>query len=220
MNIKEERPDERPSPHMANTVADTAGHTESGPASAIPTEPAAPPAQPAAATAAASFTSPGTSSSTAAAEPQENASLGYLIKNINDKMKAKADAELKEQGLTFTQSRVLCFVESGGGYVGQKEIEADLKVSHPTVAGLVQRMEQKGLLKTKIDPRDRRNKLVSLTDKAVELGRSIEKVRAEHERRLLNGLSEAETAELKRMLGVIYGNLCASGTEPDWTEEV
>lgn len=35
--------------------------------------------------------------------------IGYLIKNINDKLKVKADADLKHSKLTLAQSRVLAF---------------------------------------------------------------------------------------------------------------
>ena len=63
--------------------------------------------------------------------------VGYLIKYINDKLKVKADAELKQYNLTLTQSRVFAFLNSCGGQATQKEIEVFLEVSHPTVVGIV-----------------------------------------------------------------------------------
>ena len=49
--------------------------------------------------------------------------IGYLIKNINDKLKVKADADLKHSNLTLAQSRVLTFLASQDGQATQKEIE-------------------------------------------------------------------------------------------------
>ena len=63
--------------------------------------------------------------------------IGYLIKNINDKLKVKADADLKHSKLTLAQSRVLAFLDSQGGQATQKEIEVYLEVSHPTVVGII-----------------------------------------------------------------------------------
>ena len=53
--------------------------------------------------------------------PQKD--IGYLIKNINDKLKVKADADLKHSNLTLAQSRVLTFLASQDGQATQKEIE-------------------------------------------------------------------------------------------------
>ncbi|MGN1073860.1 MAG: MarR family winged helix-turn-helix transcriptional regulator [Eubacteriales bacterium] len=133
--------------------------------------------------------------------------VGYLIKNINDKLKAHADADLKTFRLTLAQSRVLAFLNGQGGEATQKEIELFLEVSHPTVVGIVSRMEQNGYLACTVDARDRRNKVVHLTAKARALGEDMERNVAENEKKMLESLSDGEIAELKRMLTVIYQNL-------------
>ena len=70
--------------------------------------------------------------------------VGYLIKRINDKLAVRADAELKQYHLTMSQGRVFLYLSSRGGQATQKEIETFLGVAHPTVVGLVSRMEQSG----------------------------------------------------------------------------
>ena len=80
-----------------------------------------------------------------------NHGIGYQFKIINDRIKARADADLKTHDLTLTQTRVLGFLAESGGQATQKEIEADLQVSHPTVVGIISRMEQKGFLCTWTD---------------------------------------------------------------------
>lgn len=54
--------------------------------------------------------------------PQKD--IGYLIKNINDKLKVKADADLKHSKLTLAQSRVLAFLDSRGGQATQKKLKS------------------------------------------------------------------------------------------------
>lgn len=132
--------------------------------------------------------------------------VGYLIKSINDKLKVKADADLKRYHLTFTQSRVFAYLQEKGGQATQKEIEVFLEVSHPTVVGIVSRMEQNGYV-TCWQDKDKRNKNVKLTQKAHSLGMDMEQHMLETERHLLSPLSATEAEQLKHMLTLIYNHL-------------
>ena len=133
--------------------------------------------------------------------------IGYQFKLISDKLKVHADVDLKNQGLTLAQSRVLTFLNEQDGIATQKEIEDYLQVSHPTVVGLVSRMEQNELVETWFNPENRRNKMVRLTEKSKKIGENMDEVTEQHDKALLNGLSEQEQAELNRMLNIILKNL-------------
>ncbi len=133
--------------------------------------------------------------------------VGYLIKNINDKLKAKADADLKHYNLTLAQSRVFAFLHSNGGQATQKEIEVFLEVSHPTVVGIVSRMEQNGYVTSWVDEHDRRNKIVRLTKQAEALGMDMEHNIFANEQMMLSSLSDADIERLREMLLTIYKNL-------------
>lgn len=137
--------------------------------------------------------------------PQKD--VGYLIKNINDKLKAKTDADLKNSNLTLAQSRVLAFLDSRGGQATQKEIEVYLEVSHPTVVGIISRMEKNGHLNCWIDEKDKRNKIVALTEQAKALGKEMEQQILSNEKKLLASLSEDDIKKLKQMLLTMYNNL-------------
>ena len=114
--------------------------------------------------------------------------VGYLIKNISDKLKVKADAELKQYNLTLTQSRVFAYLGRRGGQATQKEIEVFLEVSHPTVVGIVSRMEQNGYV-TSWPSEDGRNKNVKLTSQAEAIGTEMEQRILAKEQALLAPLS-------------------------------
>lgn len=133
--------------------------------------------------------------------------IGYLIKNINDKLKMKADADLKSQNLTLSQSRVLAFLHNSGGRATQKEIEDFLEVSHPTVVGIVSRMQQNGFVTAWMDPDNRRNKIVELTPSACETAEQMTDTVRKNEAALLRGLSSEQVVQLKEMLMVIYQNI-------------
>lgn len=133
--------------------------------------------------------------------------IGYLIKNINDKLKVKADADLKHYNLTFAQSRVFAFLHNCGGQATQKEIEVFLEVSHPTVVGIVSRMEQNGHVVSHTDNHDKRNKIVKLTKQAQALGMNMEHNIFVNEQKMLASLSDTDIERLREMLLVIYKNL-------------
>ena len=133
--------------------------------------------------------------------------IGYLIKNIHDKLKAKADADLKHYNLTLAQSRVLAYLHSNGGQATQKEIEVFLEVSHPTVVGIVSRMEQNGHVTSRIDEQDKRNKIVKLTEAAEALVMDMEQDISANERKMLDSLSDEDAQRLREMLLAVYKNL-------------
>lgn len=133
--------------------------------------------------------------------------IDYLIKNINDKLKVKVDADLRQSNLTFVQSRVLIFLDSHGGQATQKEIEVYLEVSHPTVVGIISRMEQNGHVRCWVDDRDKRNKIVAMTEQARALSEEMERRVLDNEKKLLASLSDAEIEKFRQMLLIVYNNL-------------
>ena len=125
--------------------------------------------------------------------------VGYLIKSINDKLTVKADAELKQFHLTMSQCRVLLYLSSRGGQGTQKEIETFLGVTHPTVVGLVSRMEQNGYVMC-WPCEDGRNKNVKLTPKAEDIDKDMKKNMQTNEQKLLEPLSPEEREKLRDLL--------------------
>ena len=132
--------------------------------------------------------------------------VGYLIKSINDKLKVRADAELKQYHLTMSQSRVLVYLRSRGGQATQKEIETFLVVAHPTVVGLVSRMEQNGYV-TCWPCEDGRNKYVKLTPQAEAIDKDMQENMHANEEMLLAPLSPEERERLRDLLLTVAEHL-------------
>ena len=132
--------------------------------------------------------------------------VGYLIKSINDKLKVRADAELKQYHLTMSQSRVLVYLRSRGGQATQKEIETFLDVAHPTVVGLVSRMEQNGYV-TCWPCEDGRNKYVKLTAQAEAIDRDMRENMHANEEMLLAPLSPEDREHLRDLLLTVAEHL-------------
>ena len=137
----------------------------------------------------------------------EEQSIGELIRSISRKMRNSADADLKKIDLTFAQLQVLGFVKQEGGETTQRRIEHYLNVSHPTVVGLVTRLEKNGYVACSRDENDRRNKLVKITEKAKNMEKKLTKSRKEAEARLVENLTEKEAEELAWLLKLVYTNM-------------
>lgn len=133
--------------------------------------------------------------------------IGFLIKQITDKIKVSADASFKEKNLTLTQARVLEYIMRKGGSTTQKSIEEYLDVSHPTVVGIVSRMEKNGHLICHVDEDDRRNKIVEITGQAACLSRELEEGKKIQDEKLLRGLTEEEIDKLYDMLCIMRRNV-------------
>ena len=132
--------------------------------------------------------------------------VGYLIKRINDKLAVRADVELKQYHLTMSQGRVFLYLSSRGGQATQKEIETFLGVAHPTVVGLVSRMEQSGYV-TCWPCEDGRNKYVKLTPQAEVIDKDMQENMHANEEMLLAPLSPEDRERLRDLLLTVAEHL-------------
>lgn len=138
----------------------------------------------------------------------EERDIGFLFKQINMQIKKGIDKNLMEYDLTTSQSRVLFFIYfRGEDKTSMKDIEEHMKVTHPTVIGIVKRLEEKGFVTTSSDPEDRRVKLVTITQKTKKMIKKLDQGKGKMDEKLLKGFTEQETKELRRMLSRIEDNL-------------
>ena len=133
-------------------------------------------------------------------------SIGGMIKYISDKVRQKADNNLKDHNVTLSQVRVLNFLWRENGSCSQKQIENFLQVSPPTVVGLVSRMEQSGYIQTSVSPDDKRNKIVTVTDSGMSLACELCRYMEDIDKRMLVGLTDEQQAQLADMLYIVAQN--------------
>ena len=82
-----------------------------------------------------------------------------------------------------------------------------MNVAHPTVVGIVSRLEKNGFSKCYVDEADKRNKIFCLTEKAIDVGEQMNAEIEMNEKKLLNNLSDDDINSLRRILKTIYKNL-------------
>ncbi len=137
----------------------------------------------------------------------EERRIPELIQLISDKFHTGADEKFSQYGITASQMKLLVQLIENGNEMTQRELELKLDVSHPTVVGLVNRLEQNGFIKCCICESDKRNKIVRTTAKAHEVAQNMWDGYVEHERKMLKGFSKDEIKLLHNMLTRLYNNV-------------
>jgi len=135
-------------------------------------------------------------------------SCGGLIKQIHDALERNANNAMRPMGMTMAQFGVLLALDcEEDGTLPLKALEQSLRVAQSTAAGIVARLEQKGLVESFGDPSDRRVKLVRVTAAGEACCRQAEKNMAQTESELLSGLTEAERGILLVLLQKVRDTL-------------
>ena len=133
---------------------------------------------------------------------------GLYIKRISDAMAKRANRSLQAHNLTLSQSLMLMtLADSEERIHSLKELEAHFHVAQSTMAGLVSRLERKGMLKTVTDPEDRRVKLVQLTRSGYETSQACIADIHRDEELLTANLTGQEKLLLMDMLQRVYASL-------------
>lgn len=146
-------------------------------------------------------------------KPNDN--IGFIIKLIHDAIRARADSELREAGLTLSQSRVLGFLGRRHGEPAcQKDIEEFFHVTHPTMIGILQRLETKGFIQSAVNSQDRRFRDIRLTPKGEQQQSAMHEHIQHMEQIMLTGLTVQETAQLRGFLNTIYRNITENQPKP------
>ena len=133
------------------------------------------------------------------------AGYGWFIKRIDNALEKEANQNLQVLNLTMQQNRVLILLAHAEGHtLSLKALEERFGAAQSTVAGLVSRLEKKGLVEARSDPADKRIKLVRLTAEGLALHAQSHQKIVESEERLTRLLSEEEKATLLASLRKVW----------------
>ncbi len=133
------------------------------------------------------------------------AGYGWFIKRIDNALEKEANQNLQTLNLTMQQNRVLILLaHAEKQMLSLKSLEEQFCAAQSTVAGLVSRLEKKGLVQAVTDPADKRVKLVKLTTKGMQLHAQSHQMVVDSEARLTALLTEEEKAQLLSCLRKVY----------------
>lgn len=113
---------------------------------------------------------------------------------------------MKETEIHPRQFPLICLVGKQEG-ISQKKISEMLKISAPTVAVSVKRLEKAGMVERKNDEEDQRVMRIYLTEKGRRLTETAKMYIEENEKALFRGFSESELCLMKRFFKQMADNL-------------
>ena len=139
-------------------------------------------------------------------ESEAEEPLGFLIHEAANAISMGYSSVMAPLGLTRPQVRVLVWVDHEPG-ISQAELCERISTSPMALTGLLDRMENKNLVKREDDPTDRRAKRIYLTEGALALKPEMEKIQARFRAQVRAGLSAEDIATAQRVLNSMKQNL-------------
>ncbi|MGO5358119.1 MarR family winged helix-turn-helix transcriptional regulator [Anaerofustis sp. LCP19S3_F7] len=118
--------------------------------------------------------------------------VGMIIKRLSNEISKEMNKKSAAYGITGVQGRIIRFVTQKEGDVFQKDIEACLFYRRSTVTGILNTMEENGLIERVSVDYDARLKKIVVTKKGLCIKSQIEQDIKNMERTLKNGLSKDE----------------------------
>lgn len=133
-------------------------------------------------------------------------SLGYTVKLVSQLMYRDLLERLEPYGLTPFHYIVLCCLWQEDG-LSASGIADKLKQLGATLTGVVDRMEERNLVRRERDPDDRRIVRIWLTDEGKQLMKVLPAAAVETIKKATVGISEVEQEAVLKLLTKIVHNL-------------
>ena len=133
--------------------------------------------------------------------------LGPMLGCCAHMARERMDARMSRFGMTPSQTHVLLYLRRQGGQVSQGELTAHMRVKPSTVNGILDRMEEKGLVERTVSGTDARQRLVALTLAGRKREEQVKQAFLEAEALIVRGLTKEETDTLRSLLERVIQNL-------------
>lgn len=132
------------------------------------------------------------------ASVEQEATLNIL--RTSDGLQNRMGRLFREYGLTTSQYNVLRILRGEGRPLPSLEIASRTIQVVPAITGLIDRLEKQGLVERKRCTEDRRVVYVSITAKALQILKKIDKPLMELHKKTFRHVSKKEAAEIVRLM--------------------
>lgn len=153
--------------------------------------------------------------------------FGQVLFGTARAWRTRLDQRLRPLGLSQGKWRTLMHLSNGGNKLTQKEIADRMGIEEPTLAGLLNRLQQDGWIQRRESPQDRRCKIVHLQRRSKHVLSEIFDTAHDLREELLNDVPKRDIQACMRVLTHIRkkaehpnGNgrhRAGSGTKDSWS---
>ena len=125
---------------------------------------------------------------------------GRIFRTISCALGQSMNQALSGMELTFSQGHILGYLAHCSQPPCVKDMEEVFQLTHPTISGLLARMEKKGFVSLQPDPQDRRRKLVYLSPKGEQCIETMSATIRKGEEQLVTDFSPEEKQQFRGYL--------------------
>ena len=125
---------------------------------------------------------------------------GHYIRLLHSATDQAMTAALASMDLTAAQGHIMGFITHSPAPPCPRDVEEAFQLSHPTVSGLLSRLEKKGFIELRPDQSDRRVKRIYTLPKAKDLQETMHSTILESESRLTMDFTDEEKAIFAQLL--------------------
>jgi DNA-binding MarR family transcriptional regulator len=125
--------------------------------------------------------------------------LGYLLKHVQLRFSELTAAALAPAGINGSEAAVLRTIDNPNP-LAQGEIARRMGIDRTTMVALIDDLQERGLVRRRQDPDDRRKNIVELTETGRDITRQATKARERAEQAFLGPLSADEAEQFKKTL--------------------
>jgi DNA-binding MarR family transcriptional regulator len=140
--------------------------------------------------------------------------IGLLISALGRMGRSRFEARVRDLGLTRPQWRALNGIRYEPG-INQRGLATRLEVEQMTIARQIELLEAKGWIERRIDPADRRNRRLFLTEAMMPFLEKIDMISSDLHDELYEGFSEDEVIALEASLRKLHTRMAELLNEPD-----
>ena len=132
---------------------------------------------------------------------------GHYLRILHWQFDQAVSNALAQMDLTASQGHIMGFLSHRNEPPCSRDIEEAFHLSHPTVSGLLSRMEKKGFIEFRSDETDRRCKRIYILPKGQQCTETMHKTVQNIESRLVQGFTEAECTQFTALLDRAIANM-------------
>ena len=133
--------------------------------------------------------------------------FGHYVRILHWCTDQRMTAALTDVDLTASQGPILGYIAHRKSPPCSRDIEEEFKLSHPTVSGLLSRLEKKEFIQFRPDDTDRRCKRIYLRPKGREFMERIHRTIRETETQMVQNFTEEEKEQFFTLLNRAIANM-------------
>ena len=138
-------------------------------------------------------------------QPTQFKTASFIVK-LGNAVTYYRNLKMESIDLTSVQSDALIATLRNPG-ITATQLKDHLQLSQSTVAGIIARLETKGLIAKTVDQDDARKAILTPTEEGLRLEEPLKEIALDTQQFLVEGMSEKEQAEFARLLQIALDNM-------------